>query len=199
MDFADVVRARRMTRAFSSESIADGVVERCVDLASRSPSAGKSQGWHLVVLEGAETRRYWDVALPAAKRAGFAFPGLLDAPFVALVLADPAAYLARYSEPDKSATGLGRGTGEWPAPYWTIDAAFATMTLLHAFEDEGLGALFFAHADEPGLRAEFSIPTHVEMLGTVCAGHRTDSGSRPGRSAARPRRSVADIVHRGNW
>ena len=45
------------------------VVDGLVDLARRAPSAGNSQGVAFVVLEGAEqTARYWDVALPAAKR-----------------------------------------------------------------------------------------------------------------------------------
>ncbi|MFM9226859.1 MAG: nitroreductase family protein [Actinomycetota bacterium] len=199
MEFREVVRARRMTRDFSSAPIDPSVVERCVDLAGRSPSAGKTSGWHLVVLEGDEVSRYWNIALPAARRATFTFPGLLAAPFLALVLADPRDYLARYSEPDKSATGLGHDQGAWPAPYWTIDAAFATMTLLHALEDEGLGALFFAHVEESALRREFAVPDEVVFLGTLCAGHRAEGAGRPGRSAARPGRSVGEIIHRGRW
>ena len=72
------------------------------------PSAGKAQGWHLVVLEGADTARFWDVTLPPERRSGFAWPGLLDAPVIALPLADPEAYVRRYGEPDKAASGLGR-------------------------------------------------------------------------------------------
>lgn len=199
MEFAEVVRGRRMTRSFSGAPLPTGLFERCVDLAARAPSAGKSQGWNLVVLEGADTLRYWDVALPEGKRDGFAFPGLLDAPLVAIVLADPRAYLDRYSEPDKVHTGLGADVGAWPAPYWTIDASFATMTLLLALEDEGLGALFFAHAGEEGLRREFAIPERVEILGTICAGIRSETPGRPGRSAPRPSRDSSEIVHRNRW
>lgn len=104
MDFDDVVRARRMTRAFRPDPIPRDILDKCLDLASRSPSAGKSQGWDLVVFEGAQTSRYWDIALPVAKREEFGFPGLLDAPWLAIVTADPSAYLARYSEPDKTRT-----------------------------------------------------------------------------------------------
>ena len=199
MEFADVVRGRRMTRSFSGTAMPEGLFDRCVDLAARAPSAGKSQGWNLVVLEGSDTARYWDIALPAAKRAGFAFPGLLEAPLVAIVLADPSAYLDRYSEPDKVHTGLGADVAAWPAPYWTIDASFATMTLLLALEDEGAGALFFAHAEEAALRREFAIPDDVEILGTICAGVRSEAPGRPGRSASRPVRSSRGIIHRDRW
>ena len=39
-------------------------------------------------------------------------------------------------------TGLGVAAN-WPVPYWQIDTAFATMLLLLAAADAGLGALFF--------------------------------------------------------
>src|SRR5262245_21940196 len=97
-----------MTRSFAADRPVDaGTLERLVDLAARAPSAGKTQGWHLVVLEGADTDGFWDVTLPAEERDAFGWPGLLDAPTIALVLADPDAYVSRYAEPDKVASGLG--------------------------------------------------------------------------------------------
>ena len=188
-----------MTRAFLKDPLPGGVFESCVDLARRSPSAGKSQGWNLLVWENHDTAHYWDIAFPAANREGFAFPGLFDAPLIALVLADERAYLDRYSEPDKARQSLGGSAGEWVAPYWIIDAAFATMTLLDALREAGLGALFFAHANEEALRAEFGVPGSVHVLGVIAAGY--PDGSRPsaGRSAARPRRSAGEIIHRGRW
>ena len=188
-----------MTRSFTDAPVARDVLDACVDLALRAPSAGKSQGWHLVVLEGAGTARYWNVAFPAYRRDGFAFPGLFDAPVIALVVADPSVYLDRYSEPDKAGSGLGASVDAWVAPYWTIDASFATMTFLLALEDAGLGALFFAHADEPGLRAEFGLPGHVQVLGTIAIGHPSPVQPRKGISASRPRRTASEVVHRGGW
>ena len=188
-----------MTRSFSDEPLAPGLFEECVELATRAPSAGKTAGWSLVVLTGEETRRYWNVALPTDARSTFAFPNLLRAPLVAIACCDPTQYLARYSEPDKTHTGLGSSLDEWPAPYWTIDASFAVMTLLYALEDKGVGALFFAHAREPDLRAEFKIPSEVQILGVVCAGYADTSLSRRGRSASRARASVDDVVRRGSY
>lgn len=188
-----------MVRAFRRDPVDRSLIEWCVDLASRSPSAGRSQGWNIVVLEGDETERYWSVALPERKRAGFAFPGLLDAPFLAVVTADPGAYLDRYSEPDKSATGLGASREAWPAPYWTIDASFATMVFLLALEDAGLGALFFAHASEDAVREELGIPAGVQILGVIAAGHADDGRDRRGRSASRPRRRADQVIRLGRW
>lgn len=198
-EFDAVVRRRRMCRSFRPDPLDGGLLERFVDLAARSPSAGKSQGWHLVVLEGGDTDRFWRHAFPAERRSGFRWPGLFAAPVIALVFADPQAYVARYAEADKAATGLGAGVDAWPTPYWTVDASMAMMTLLLAAEDAGLGALLFAvfrGADE--VRTELGVPDHVQLLGAIALGHPADEiGS--GRSAARPRRAAAEIIHRGGW
>lgn len=190
-----------MVRSFDTAPISEDVLHRLVDAASRAPSAGKTQGWHLVVLEGAETATFWDRSLPPERRAGFAWPGLLTAPVIALPFADPEAYLERYSEPDKATTGWGAGTDVWSAPYWTIDTAMAVMTLLLAAEDEGLGALFFAVSrGESQIRAALGVPDRLELLGAIALGHPADDAAvRAGRSATRRRRSVAEIVHRGRW
>ena len=199
MQFADLVRSRRMTRSFSPTPVDAVLIDECVSLASRAPSAGKTQGWSMLVLEGADTQRYWDIAFPIERRDSFAFPQLFLAPVIALSLTDPTAYLDRYSESDKAHTDLGTTRESWPAPYWTIDASFATMTFLLALEDRGLGALFFAHANEDGLRATFEIPQHVEILGSIACGYPDVVSAQAGRSAARPRRDVAHIIHRGKW
>ena len=199
VNFTDIVRSRRMSRSFSDQSVDPAVITSCIDLASRAPSAGKSQGWHVLLLENEVTHRYWDIALPVEMRESFAFPLLLRAPVIAISMCDPTAYLERYSEPDKKATGLGVGRDQWPAPYWTIDASFATMTFLLALEDAKLGALFFAHSNEQSLRREFNIPDHIEILGTIAIGHEVDGQKRQGRSAQRVRRSVESIIHQKNW
>lgn len=200
-EFADVVRLRRMTRSFSGRALPDGLLADLVDLASRSPSAGKAQGWHLVVLEGSDTTRFWDVTLAPDRRAGFRWQGLLDAPIIALPLADPLAYVGRYAEADKASTGLGDGVEAWPVPYWTVDAGMAVMTFLHAAQDAGLGALFFGvFRGEAELRRELAIPDHLDLLGAIALGYPSDDfGDDAGQSAGRERRSPADIIHRGGF
>ncbi|WP_116997685.1 nitroreductase family protein [Desertimonas flava] len=193
-----------MTRAFLPDPLPDGLLDELVDLAARAPSAGKTQGWHLVVLEGADTARFWNVTLPAERRDGFGWPHLLDAPVIALPFADPQAYVNRYSEPDKARTGLGGAVEAWPAPYWTIDASMSLMTLLLGAEAAGLGALFFGvFRGEEELRADLGVPPHLELLGAVALGYprpgADDGEAGRGRSATRRRRPAGEIVHRGGW
>jgi len=106
MEFETLVRSRRMRRSFNDVPVDRRVIEQCVDLARLSPSAGKSQGWNLVVLEGSQTEKFWSCTLPVERRSTFAWPGLLRAPVIAIALADPTAYVERYSEADKAHTGL---------------------------------------------------------------------------------------------
>lgn len=197
--FDTVVRNRRMTRAFERTPVERSVLHDLVDLAARAPSAGKVQGWHLVVLEGDETARFWDLTLPAARRATFRWQQLLDAPVIALPFADAEAYVERYAEPDKAKTGLGSGRGAWPAPYWTIDASMAVMTLLLAAEDRGLGALFFGvFHGEAEVRSELGVPDGQELLGAIALGCPGQS-QQPGRSAPRRRRAPDEIIRWGAW
>jgi nitroreductase len=188
-----------MTRSFTAEPIDEAVIERMVDLATRAPSAGKSQGWHLIVLSGDEARRFWDISFPPERREGFLFPGLFEAPVLAIPLADPDAYVNRYAEPDKAHTGLGASADAWPTPYWTVDASMSVMTLLLAAEDEGLGALFFGiFSNEDAIRSELRIPDAMQILGVIALGWPAPE-TRAGLSASRPRRRPADVIHRGGW
>jgi len=199
VELSETVRRRRMVRAFQDRPLPVGTIDRLLDQASRAPSAGNAQGWSFVVLEGpAQTERYWRVTLPPSRRDGFAHPGLLRAPALIIPLADPQAYVDRYGEDDKAATGLGRGPDAWPVPYWLVDTAMATMLVLLGAVDEELGALFFGLFDhEQELMAELGVPAGLRPLGTVAVGY--PAPDRPGRSSARGRRPLASIVHRGGW
>jgi len=199
MDLGDAVRRRRMVRAFAAEPVDPSVVDGLVDLARRAPSAGNSQGWAFVVLEGAEqTNLYWDIALPTERRASFRWPGLLAAPVLIVALVRPGAWVERYAEPDKSATGLGAGADGWPVPYWWVDGGMAVEHLLLGAVAAGLGACFFGLFDhEVAVLAAVGVPDGWRALGTVALGH--PAPDEPGRSAGRDRRPLADLLHRGAW
>lgn len=200
MELSEVVRRRHMVRSFEPHPIDDEVLERVLAAANRAPAAGNTQALDLLVLRGpTETARYWDVTLAPDKRATFRWPGLLQAPVLVLPCVRADAYVERYGEDDKRRTGLGEGRDRWAVPYWHVDGGMATMLLLLAAEDAGLGALFFGIFDhEPAVRAAFGIPADVQPLGTVALGHPA-GGDGPGRSAGRPRRPLGEVVHDGRW
>jgi len=192
---ADLARGRRMCRSYEDRPIERSVLLDIVDVASRSPSAGKTQGLHVLELTGTDRDRYWDITLPAERREGFAWPGLLRAPTLLIPFADPRAYVERYSEPDKSRTGLGVGLEVWTTPYWLVDASMATMALLLAATEHGLGTLLFGmFSHEGAVRVAFSVPEHFVAVGVVAIGYPDEATPRRGRSADRPRRRADDIL-----
>jgi nitroreductase len=196
-----------MTRSFSTQPVDSKLISQIVDLASRAPSAGKTQGWHALVITASDTAKFWDDTLAREKRESFRWKQLLDAQVIVLVFADPLAYVERYSEHDKAHTGLGASAEAWPTPYWTVDASFAAMTMLLAAEDAGLGALFFAvFSGEKELRARLHVPDTLQLIGAIALGwsdeRDKESGASKaikGASAIRPRRSAEQIIHLNGW
>ena len=189
-----------MTRAFRPGPIPHDLLASVVGAGRRAPSAGNSQGFAFVILEGPEqTAQYWDITL--ADRSSFGFPGLLAAPALVLVLAHSQAYVERYAEPDKASTGLGEGADRWPVPYWTVDAAFAAMLIQLAAIDAGLGVLFFGPFErEAEVLRTLGVPDGYEAIGTIALGWADpDRESRTGVSARRPRREATEVVHWGRW
>jgi nitroreductase len=199
MELHDALARRHMVRAYRADPIDADVLERVLGAAVAAPSAGNTGGFDLIVLEGPEqTARYWDTTLAPERRAGFPWPGLLDAPVLVVVCVDPGAYVERYGEPDKVHTGLGAAGDDWPVPYWFVDGGMAIMALLLAATDAGLGALFFGiFGHEPALAAELGVPAGRRLAGTIALGH--PAPDRPSRSGTRGRRDPAAIVHRGTW
>jgi nitroreductase len=203
MHLERVIKARRMCRSFTTEPLDVGQLDHLLDLARRVPSAGFTQGFHFLVLEGpTQTQRFWDVTLPAIERATFPYPGLLNAPVLVLPLADSAAYVDRYSEPDKARTGLGEGVEKWPVPFWWSDTAMAVQNLLLACTDADLGALYFGiFRNEERLLADLAVPQGIRPLGVVAIGHSAPGAlqAASGSPRLRPRRSLEEMVHRGGW
>jgi nitroreductase len=192
MEFAEMLRKRRMVRSFDDRPVEPAALDRILAAPLRAPSAGFTQGVDLVVLEGPEqTARYWDAALPQPKRANFPWPGLLRAPVLVVVASSEGAYRCRYAEPDKAGDGFD-------VPWWHVDAAFVALLLQLAAVDVGLGALFFRAHRPHALRVAFGIPGAYAPVGTVAIGHpRPDRPSSSLRT--RSRRSADDVVHRGGW
>lgn len=198
MELWEVIRRRRMVRAFDPRPVPRDLVDTVLDAARRAPSAGNTQGWGFLVLDHpVDVSRFWEVNLPGEARGTFRWQGLLDAPVIVVPLADRDAYLERYAEPDKAATGLARAE-HWSVPYWWVDTAFATMQLQLAAVDAGLGVLFFGlFGRASAVQEAFEVPERLVPLGAVALGY--PAPDEPGRSASRPRRDFDDVIRRGRW
>lgn len=170
MQFQDVIRKRRMVRNYTNEPIDPASLERLIEAARRTPSAGFSQGQYLVVVTSAETRQaIADLAgEPEYVASGYA-PWISAAPAHIVICTSEADYHRRYREADK-VDDQGRERA-WPVPYWWVDAGASMMLLLLAAVDEGLAAGFLGVHSIPGLRKLLDIPEEVTPIGVVTVGH----------------------------
>jgi nitroreductase len=187
-----------MTRRFSAAPLERSLVTDLCDVARRAPSAGFSQGVHLLALDGDALVRFWDVT-GAREWFASASPGVLAAPVVVLALADPHAYTSRYAEADKAGHGLEDAVA-WPVPFWLTDAAMAAQNLLLLAESRGLGALLFGiFRNGDALLAELGVPPGVSAVGAIALGQRAPDDVASGSATTRPRRPVAEVVHWNRW
>jgi nitroreductase len=199
MEFQDVVRRRRMVRAYDPDRrVPAELRERLLENALHAPSAGFTQGWAFLVLESAEDRdRFWSATTDPEGADDPWLAGMRSAPLIIAAFSNRSAYLDRYAEPDKGWTD--RDQARWPVPYWHIDTGFAALLMLLTAVDVGLAACFFGvppeHRDD--VRAAFGVPDEYSCVGIVTVGYGAPDRRSP--SLRRGRRTVGEVVHRGTW
>src|SRR5919198_564568 len=140
MEFADVVRRRRMCRRFTDEDVPEDVVHRILDLGLRFPSAGHTQPQEFIVVRDPDVKQ-------ELGRAAFGQTFLADAPVVVAVVSDTKRSARRYRD---------RGVRF----YSIVDGAFASMLILLAAVDVGLGAVFVGAFDDDEI-------VHRDRYGTL--------------------------------
>ena len=187
-----------MVRSFDGSEIDASLVTDIFEQSLRAPTAGNARGISWLVLIGAdETDLYFESTTDREWRSrSQRYEGLRRASAVGLCLADPLAYVERYRQDDKIASGLGESPDAWPIPYWIGDAGAACLAALLLVESERLAGCFLgAFRGAPALRRMLSIPEHLVLYGAVLVGiedgndHRSSSLDQPG-----PKRSAR--VHR---
>ena len=207
MEFTEVLRRRRMFRAFTSEPLPPGTADRLLKAAERAPSAGFSQGYSFLVLGGAEQcAPLWKILADAveAERATededpAEVVALSTAQLVIVPLAGKDVYLSRYAQPGKGWTD--QDEARWLIPWWYVDTGFTALLILLAVTNESLGASFFGfdHRTLPGFRSQFGVPDEWMPVGAIAIGH-PDPGSDPIQPArASERKPLTGLVHRGHW
>ncbi len=198
MEFSEVVRRRRMVRAYDpTRPVPDEVRDRLLDNALHAPSAGFSQGWGFLVLQTPPDRElFWSVTAEPGDADSW-LSGMTEAPLLIACFSHKDAYLDRYAESDKGWTD--RDESRWPVPYWDIDTGMAALLILQTAVDEGLGACFFGVQPEfiPPLRTAFDVPDAFTPIGVVSIGYRLPDVRSP--SLLRGRRGADEVVHHGRW
>lgn len=197
MEFADVVRKRKMVRHYDPDRpVPPEIVERILKHATRAPSAGNSQGWAFLVLQSVQEReRFWAATTPEEPALAKWLENMRTAPLIIVALSNKSTYLDRYAEEDKG--WADRDESRWPVPYWDIDTGMAALLMLLTAVDEGLGACFFGvmPARIESFKAAFEVPAPFMPIGAVSVGYPRKDNLRS--SARRGRRPLNDVVHYG--
>jgi nitroreductase len=196
MEFAEVVRKRKMIRDYLDKPVDSGALKRILDGARRAPSAGHSQGQYLVVVTDPATRKaIAELGDEAHYVASGMPPWMSTAPVHVVVCVRENDYHDRYREPDKL---THEGTEmDWPVPYWWVDAGATLMLVLLAAVDEGLSAGVFGSHRLEGLKELLGIPDDVASVGIITVGHAASTATTG--SAKRGRKSPDRVVHRERW
>jgi FMN reductase [NAD(P)H] len=195
MNFREILRHRRMVRAYEPEPVPREAIERIVRSVRRGPSAGFSQGLRLVVVTEAGRRRRLGEIVGEESWVG-------NAPVLVVVCVREDDYHDRYRQPDKLALTGGIEI-EWPIPFWYFDAGAAAMLILLAAIDEGYAAGLFGVPVEmlPTYRAELGLPDDVEITCCITIGRAADDTEASALSSrlTRRRRAQDEIVRWERW
>jgi nitroreductase len=197
MEFADVLRRRRMIRSYDeTRPVPADALDAVLAAALRAPSAGFTQGVSLLVLSSATERKtFWRVVGHADSTW---LRGMRTAPVLVLVWTSEEVYLDRYAEPDKGWTD--KDPTRWSAPYWFVDAGMAGMAALLSAVDHDLGACFFGilTARIAAVREAFGVPPNQLSVGAISLGYPVPAPA-IGSPTRRPRKAPTKLIHRGFW
>ena len=187
MEFAEVVRRRRMVRNYDPDRpVPPEVVDRLLEHAIRAPSAGFSQGWGFLVLEEpADRDRFWAATTPTADGAATPWlAGMRRAPLIVVPHVQPVGLPRPVRRAGQGLDRPGRGplAGAVLAHRHRVRALLMLLTAV----DEGLGACFFGIPPErtAAFRAAFGVP---EEFTPDRRAHGRLPGARPAVTVAAPR------------
>ncbi len=198
MEFRDILRKRRMHRAFLPEAIPQEQIERIVGVIRRAPSGGFSQGGSIVVVADAEKRAEIARAFGDEHYSRGGRNYIADAPVLLVISANESLYHARYNEADKL-TATGGVEVTWPVPYWFVDAGALMMLVLMAAIDEGLASAFIGHPEQKRIFDELlGLPEDVVPIGLALIGKPGEDAPTGSRLKERQRARDA-LIHWQQW
>jgi nitroreductase len=171
METWDAIRARRNVRAYEDRPIPPEHLERILEAALRTPSSMNEQPWDFVVCTDREAlRRLAETWRYARHVGGSAVTVVLVAPLPA-----------------------DQDSRDWIF----YDMGQATMQMMLAAADLGIGSSHAALDDQALAREVLGIPEDRFCVGLVAFGHPAD---RPLRPIERPdRRPLDQVIHRERW
>jgi nitroreductase len=195
----EAIHTQRAIRRFSSEPVADGLIDRMIEAAIRAPSGTNRQPWAFLVIRGPETKRQiagyyhraWDAAFGDRKPGdGISSQVYHSARHLAENMADVPVLIVVctvYGEGERPAPSITQGSSIYPA----------VQNLMLAARALGLGtALTSMHRRyEAEIKSLLGIPDHVDTAALIPVGY-PGHGDHFGGSVRRP---AAEVTFYESW
>ena len=177
----DLLRWRRDVRRFRSEPLADGALERLIEVACLAPSVGLSEPWRFVLVREPARRAAVRACFEAANAEALGgYAGERAALYARLKLAglDVApGHLAVFVDPT---TTQGHGLGRLSMPETLgYSVAMAMHTLWLAARAEGIGVGWVSILDPARVAAILDAPPSWPLVGYLCIGYPEADEDRP--------------------
>jgi nitroreductase len=170
METMEAILTRRSIREYSSQTVPDELVRKLLEAGMQAPSAGNQQPWHFVVVNEREQLNALADVLPFGKM-------LLSAQLGIVICAD---------------LDLERYHG-----FWVQDCSNATLSILLAAHDQGLGAVWVAiypiEDRIAGAKKILGLPEKVIPLCVVPIGYPASTPEAPAKRYDETR------LHRNRW
>ncbi|GGF79588.1 oxidoreductase [Azorhizobium oxalatiphilum] len=164
---------RRDVRAFRTDPLPEGLLERLIATACLAPSVGLSQPWRFVEVTEPARRAAIRANFEAANAEALAAQdSCRQTAYARLKLAgldDAPCHLAVFAD---AATAQGHGLGRRTMPE-AIDysAVLAIHTLWLAARAEGIGVGWVSILDPAGVGRALEVPEGWHFVGYLCIGH----------------------------
>lgn len=171
METWEAITSRRNVRGYTDEPIIDEDLDQILEAARRTPSSMNQQAWDFVVCTDreqlTELAKVWQGAGHVAKSMAT----------VALV--------------------APRTNNEWERDGVQYDLGQATMSMMLAAADLGIGSAHAAVTDQDLARSILGFPEDRYLAWMISLG---DPADRPLKPIKRPtRRPFDEVVHQGGW
>ena len=159
VEFREILRKRRMHRAFLPDPLPADQIERIAGVIKRAPSGGFSQGGSIVVVTDDEKRAAIARAFGDEHYSSGGRNFIADAPVHMVISANEALYHARYNEADKLAAifeKFTRGERESATPGVGLGLAICRAII----EAHG-GTIRAGDSPEGGAAIVFTLPLGI--------------------------------------
>lgn len=177
----DLLAWRRDVRAFKTDPLPPGSVERLVKAACLAPSVGLSEPWRFVVVEDTTLRQAVRANFEACNAAALALQDdsrqALYARLKLSGLDQAPVHIAAFAESEsEQGHGLGRLTMPKALDY---SVAIAIHTLWLAARLEGIGLGWVSIVDPEKLTAILDVPPSWRFIGYLCLGYPSEEHDVP--------------------